>query len=216
MFQKMRPFALLAVLFFTQNLSSQSTFHAGIIAGFTAAQLDGDDAYGFHKPGLQGGGRVAINLKKRQQLSLEMLFTQRGSKQPEEPAIAAPGFKLRTHYIDIPVQWHYNDWLVSSDGDSYYKVSVNAGLFYGRLLNYKSSCTYEPCDFLDKRMDAANRNDFGWMAGASFFATKHVGFTVRYCRSANLLFNPEKHDLPLAAQKPLKSYFLNLQTMYMF
>lgn len=215
MIQKIRPFALIALLFFTKNLSAQRTFHAGLIAGFTAAQLDGDLAAGFNKPGLQGGLRVAVNVKKRQQLSLEMLFSQRGARQPSEPEINVAGFKVTTNYIDIPLQWHYTDWLVEDDGDEFYKVNVNFGLYYGRLLGYKSSYDLDP--FLDSRLNAANRNDIGWIAGASFYATKHVGFTVRYCRSVNFLFNPEKHSEPsLVSQLPLKSYFLNFQTIYMF
>ncbi len=214
MFIKIVPFALAAFLFFNQKIAAQRTFHAGIIAGFTAAQLDGDEAYGFHKPGLQGGGRVAININEKQQLSLEMLFTQRGSRQPSEPKIGVLGFKVLTNYIDIPVQWHYNDWLIADGGDSYYKVSVNLGLYYGRLLGYKSEYDQDP--FLDSRLDAANKNDIGYMAGASFFLNRHIGFTVRYCRSINYLFNPEKHTGPLASQKPLASYFLNFQTVYMF
>ena len=72
---------------------------------------------------------------------------------------------MRTQYIDIPVQWHYTDWLINSgEGDEYYKVSVNAGVFYGRFLNYKSS--YDAGPFLDTRLNAANKNDIGWILGA--------------------------------------------------
>jgi Outer membrane protein beta-barrel domain len=213
-------FFLLISLFFSEKIAGQRTFQAGIIAGLTAAQLDGDLAYGFRQPGFQGGGRVAFFIRPKQQLSLEMTFTQRGARQSENPEILLAGFNVRTNYVDIPVQWHYNDWKIDDDGDEYYKVSLNLGLFYGRLLNWKTSCSFPPCDFFDKRLELANKNDFGWLAGATFFVNKNLGFTVRYQRSILYLFNPENHKKPngdfVVNADRLTSYFLNLQTTWMF
>jgi hypothetical protein len=214
------PVFLLFSIFIAEKMTAQRTFQAGIIAGLTAAQLDGDLAYGFRQPGFQGGGRVAFFIRPKQQLSLEMTFTQRGSRQLEKPEIGIAGFNVRTNYIDIPVQWHYNDWKIGDDGDEYYKVSLNLGLFYGRLINWKASCTLPPCDFFSKRLELANKSDFGWLAGATYFVNQHLGVSMRYQRSILYLFNPEKHKKPngdyIVNADRLTSYFLDLQTIWMF
>ncbi len=220
MLKKLPLFAFLpfALCLLTIKTAAQRTFRAGIVAGFTAAQLDGDNVAGFHKPGLQGGGRVSVRLKEKHGATIQLLFTQRGSKQVDKPDLGIYGFKITTNYVDIPLEWHYNDWLVEDgDGNAYYKVSFDAGAYYGRLLNWKASCSIEPCDYFTDRLKAANQSDFGWLVGATLMGTRHLGFSFRYARSFGYLFNPEKQSDPqLQAQMFLKSYFLNFQTAYLF
>jgi hypothetical protein len=217
---KISVILLVFSLFFNKKTTCQQTFQAGLVAGLTAAQLDGDDAYGYNQPGLQAGGRVGFFIREKQQLTLEMTFSQRGARLVGNPELGAGGFTVRTNYIDIPVQWHYNDWVAGDDGEEYFKVSGNVGIYYGRLLNWKTDCTLPPCDFLDKRLELANENDLGFLLGGTFFANRHWGFTLRYQSSFNYLFNPEKHSdavgNPLVNAKALRSHFLTLQSMYMF
>ncbi|MCC7507153.1 MAG: hypothetical protein IT259_17735, partial [Saprospiraceae bacterium] len=48
----------------------QQRFKAGIIAGLTASQIDGDESAGYHKVGLQGGLRGVVILGGKQDASV--------------------------------------------------------------------------------------------------------------------------------------------------
>ena len=59
---------------FRTEAQRQQRFKAGVIAGVTASQIDGDASAGFHKVGLQGGLRGIVVLKPRQEASIEFLY----------------------------------------------------------------------------------------------------------------------------------------------
>lgn len=214
-------FALVFALIFSQKTTAQRTFQAGLVAGLTAAQLDGDKSYGFNKAGFQAGGFVSRQFKPHFGASLELLFSQRGARSQLKQEPGFNHFTLTTNYIDIPVSVHYLDWLVEdSDGKKFHRITFDAGLFYGRFMNYRSKCDDDLCDFINKRLDLANRHDFGFQLGGHFYSSRHLGFGLRYSRSFTYLFNPEKHvdssGNPLVNAEPLASYFLNLRALWRF
>ena len=89
-------------------------------------------------------GRSVAGLKEKQSASLELLFSQRGARnQPQIP----PAFSVTLDYIEIPVQWHYADWLMEGEGRSpdWYRVRFNAGLSYSYLLDIRDK--YENTSF---------------------------------------------------------------------
>lgn len=190
---------------------SQKRFKAGLLAGMTASQIDGDRSAGFLKVGWQAGGRGIVRLKPKQEASVELLYTQRGSRNE---AYALPLFSLTLHYVEIPVQWHYFDWGVygpTGDDPLFYRVQLNAGLSYAQLLNYR-----EP--FNESGIQAAlphlNTSSVSALLGATFFATQHIGFTARYQRGLNWLYRPGKSGGNFAYS--LRERFLVFQLMYVF
>ncbi|MCC6462260.1 MAG: PorT family protein [Saprospiraceae bacterium] len=187
-------------------------FKAGIIAGVTASQIDGDESAGYNKVGLQGGIRGIIVLKEKQDLSVEILFTQRGCRNE---AKTPPFFKTTLNYIEVPVQWHYHDWPANDESDEpeYYRVHFNTGLAYGRLLDYKDD-TDGTIAGITPALPFLKRNSVCFLIGASFFATKHLGFTVRYHRAINRLYEPGAPGSNYAYS--LNEHFLAFQTMYVF
>ena len=190
----------------------QRRFKAGIIAGVTVSQIDGDGCAGYNKVGLQGGLRVAAILKEKQDASVEIVFTQRGCRNE---AKTPPYFKTTLNYIEVPVQWHYHDWLVE-DGDEseqYYRVQFNAGLSYARLLGYKDNSDGSIAGITPALPDL-ERNSFCFLIGASFYASKHVGFNFRYHRAINKLYKPGKPGTNYAYS--LNEHFLAFQLMYIF
>ena len=69
------------VVFFIINTQLQAqTFKAGVILGVTASQINGDDSAGFNKPGLEGGLKSAVTISEKVDISLEILYSQRGAK----------------------------------------------------------------------------------------------------------------------------------------
>ena len=206
---------LLAVSVFTQAANAQQRFRAGAVVGLTASQIDGDLSAGFNKLGLQAGLRVIGRLTKRTDASLEFLFSQRGSQRElvknRYGDLLDP---ITLNYVEVPVQWHFKDWLIEGDdeNDSYYRVSFNAGLSYARLISTRLKDGPES-PFYGLIPDILNKNDFSFVLGANFFANKHLGFTARYVRSFNYLYDPRgKENIPYP--RGLIGYSLYFQMVY--
>lgn len=190
----------------------EQRFRAGLIAGLTASQIDGDDSYGYNKLGLQAGVRTAALLGKRTEASVELLFAQRGARNELLPNNINPNnFALTLNYVEVPLQFHYKDWFVDDDEDGFYRVVVNGGFSYGRLINYRVS---DDLSFIEVVAPFVEKNDFNYLLGATVFANRHLGFTVRISRGIGFIYNPAKYDTPPSAKK-WYSHALYFQAVYM-
>lgn len=173
-------------------LSAQPRFRAGAVLGLTASQIDGDLSAGYNKLGFQGGLRVITRLKGRTEASLEILFSQRGCQNELIPSDYDPNpFSLTLNYIEVPIQWHFKDWLIEYDEEkyNYYKVSFNAGLSYARL--FGSKVDDERLN-LERKENYLEKNDLSIVLGVNFYATRNFGFTARWNRSLVLLYDSRK------------------------
>lgn len=199
-------------LMWPADARSQRTqrFKAGLIAGLTASQIDGDASAGYHKLGWQAGLRGIVRLKPKQQASVEILYTQRGCRN--EPK-TFPFYSTTLDYIEVPVQWHYSDWLVEAgdEADNFYRVQVNFGASYGRLMGYKDK--YEDGFGIYEALPDLNENSFCVLLGATFYATRHLGFTMRWQRAVNNLYKPRDSG---GFANSLNEHFLTFQAMYIF
>lgn len=188
----------------------QQRFKAGIVAGLTASQIDGDESAGYHKVGLQGGLRGVIILGGKQDASVEILYTQRGCRnQPK----TFPEFSTTLGYIEVPVQWHYKDWLMEGEGNApdWYRMQFNIGLSYGRLLN--SQDKFNDGFGIFSALPDLEKNSFCFLVGATFNASPHLGFTVRLHRGLNKLYQPGDGK---NYRSQLIEHFLAFQAVYMF
>jgi hypothetical protein len=110
-------------------------FYGGLIVGANFAQVDGDYFAGYHRVGLNAGGIVYAQLAKHVALSLEILYSQKGSKSDQEKAPVNPKIRIRSYgikanYAEIPVMINYFDKRKSHFG---------IGVSYGRLVNSSES-----------------------------------------------------------------------------
>ncbi|MFM7153100.1 MAG: hypothetical protein ACKOZV_03105, partial [Bacteroidota bacterium] len=131
--QRMLQISFLSLCLLTAA-SAQQRFRAGAVAGLVASQIDGDLSAGYNKVGLQTGIRVTGLLTQKTEASMEFLFSQRGSQSELVPGeYDLFPFSLRLNYVEVPVMWHYKDWLAEGSGNTeYYKVSANLGFSYSR------------------------------------------------------------------------------------
>jgi hypothetical protein len=160
-------------------------FAAGVIAGVTASQIDGDISAGYHKLGLTGGINVLAKLKERQAASIEILFTQRGCRyQPQLP----PYFATTLNYVEVPVSWHYFDWLQAGESGEpdWYRVQASAGLVYGRLLGYQDK--FDDGFGITAALPNLEENSVALSLAGSVFMTRHVGITIRWQRAVTRLY----------------------------
>lgn len=210
--QKTLP--LLLLLAFPLFLTAQPRFRAGAVLGLTASQIDGDLSAGYNKLGFQGGLRVISRLKGPMEASMEFLFSQRGCQNELIPSDYDPNpFALTLHYIEVPVQWHYKDWLIEYDQEKYnfYRISLNAGLSYARLFGSKVDDDFNWLNGVAP--DYLTKNDLSIVLGFNFFATRHLGFTARWNRSLVLLY--DSRNSPRGG-KSWNQHCLYFQTVYLF
>jgi len=116
---KVKKIALISILifgFFFKNANAQSSYYnneysvmtAGLIAGATFMQVDGDGYKGYHKTGFTGGGilylpfgDVDLPFDATVALSMEVLYTQKGAR--------GKGPILNTYFYDQNIQLHYGE-----------------------------------------------------------------------------------------------------------
>jgi hypothetical protein len=177
----MNKFPILFILLLLLSYQGHSqTFKAGIIGGFTASQINGDDSAGYNKLGLEGGLTVGIELQEKMDLSLEILYSQRGAKE-EVDVDGTPQSIYRANFISVPVVFSYKDWL----GDNYYRLHFHGGLSYGRLV---SGALENDLRDNSRFVSTWNENDLSFLLGATYFVNENFGLTFRYNRSLFLLF----------------------------
>lgn len=129
-------FSLLFLVFISCNAYSQRILGA-LSAGMNLSQVDGDEKYGFKKAGLNIGPSVIIPFGKNKKWSvtMELLFSQLGSRQKEQysnDTIADTttseyydGYKLKLNYVQVPVMVHFKDKNIIAGG---------VGFSYGQLV----------------------------------------------------------------------------------
>lgn len=85
------PILLLCMLFLLPVLAQAQLFKGGLVGGISFAQIEGDDVAGYNKLGLNAGAIVAVDLNENLEISMEILYAQKGS---------ASGFGGRQQFID--------------------------------------------------------------------------------------------------------------------
>ena len=191
-------FMILTGLFGLPNLISGQGFDGTAVIGFNAAQIDGDDWAGFDKLGLHVGGRLSYKMKENLDLSLEMLYSQRGASNKRFAKEEENNIDL--NYFEVPLILSLKDWYIGTE--NYHKVRAEAGLSFGYLFEVKTT-RFEEENF--------KKNDLSWILGVGYQFSKRIGISFRYTSSFFKIYN----DNPEEADK-LKSYFLTARTEFYF
>ena len=75
-------------------------FQGKFIAGFNAAQIDGDREWGYNKFGFLGGGAACFPFSKKLGLQLEIVYSGKGAASA---SVNRAFLDTRLHYIDFPL-----------------------------------------------------------------------------------------------------------------
>lgn len=146
-------------------------FKGGILAGFNATQINGDDMAGFNKYGLWFGPFTSYPLKSNWILEAELLFTQKGSRKnfsPDNPNPGGKWEKVNLNYIEMPLLARYpvNE-----------KIQLHGGLGLAYLLSSRASTFSAP-------YQAEFRTyEFNILGGGSYRLSDHFTFIARYQNS---------------------------------
>ena len=163
------------LLLISLHTFSQNKFKGGLIVGINGSQIDGDSMSGFDKGGLLAGVFIDFPLSAKTYLSMELLYSMKGSKQKDQNSanyIYGPWYMLRLTYIDVPLLLNYK---------IREKVMINGGIACGILVGSK----YLDHDRMEEpRFDAIRAYDFLPVIGLKLQLTKNLYFFSRYSYSA--------------------------------
>lgn len=188
-----------ACCFFLSPLIGQR-FQGGLKMAGTLSQIDGDDIYGFHKPGFELGGFVAAKLSDKTALETGIQYSVRGSLSSKNDLLRV---SIGLQYIDVPLVFVIRDWIKESAETDYYQMEFFGGISGGRLIG-SSSYTGVDKEF--------KKNDLSWLLGTSFYWSENWGATAKYTRSFTSLYTYSKNGGFI----DMTSYYLSLGLKYKF
>jgi len=197
-------FALLLFCFsaFLPSASAQR-FIGGIAAGINLTQVDGDQVFGYHKVGFNGGPFVKLMIDKKQRFSvtMELLYTQKGAQKKypasggtmralDDTLLIDPKYtnydkkffyNLRTDYLEIPLLFHYDD--------PRSKISIGVGIAWSRLVyikevqhDYTRADTIRGARRIDQTLDKDRykKNDWSIIGDVKIPIYKGLKFNFRF------------------------------------
>jgi hypothetical protein len=190
-------------------------FYGGLLLGANFSQIDGDYYAGYHKVGLNVGGIAYAQLKTHLALSMEILYSEKGSKISSSDPLrlvsvnnvtyATTDYGIKLNYAEVPVMINYFDKRKSHAG---------IGFAYGRLVSATENITTYPSpppvdltkyDFKKDALDA--------IAGVDLHLWKGLFLNFRFQYS--LL--PVRDNIPpyFARAKQYSNMYI-LRLMYLF
>ncbi len=162
-------------------LEKPRVFYGGVVVGANFSQVDGDYYAGYHKVGANVGGIVYAQLAKHVALSLEILYSQKGSKSdgiqnsPGIGSVTVIKYGINANYAEIPVMINYFDKRRSHAG---------VGVSYGRLVNISEPIVADSFSSKINTDLSVNypfkKNDFNFLAGAELHLWKGLFLNVRF------------------------------------
>ncbi len=186
-------FSILSIFFINIKAYTQ-IFNASALLGMNASQIDGDGYFGYDRLGWHAGGRLSVRAGKRQDISLEMLYSERGSSSSLFNSPDSARFSLS--YLEVPVIFSVKDWFLEKE--NYHKVRVDAGLSGGYLFGTKVP-KFEENDY--------RKLDLTWLVGIGFHFQKHIACSIRYTNSIFDLLQKEVNGNNVT----FRSYFLTFR-----
>jgi len=179
--------ALLTLIFHTFAANGQTyyveetnTFYGGPVVGTNFCQVDGDYFAGYYKTGLNVGGIVYTKLGGSFLASMEILYSQRGSRaHKEQLSKTKTGLLIREYgisldYAEIPLMVHLMDRR---------KSHIGVGISYSQLVSSRETVVTNRQgynDSLDVSKFPFKSSDINILAGFNLRLYKGLFFNVRY------------------------------------
>ncbi|HPB05608.1 MAG TPA: outer membrane beta-barrel protein [Prolixibacteraceae bacterium] len=132
-------------------------FDGGLLAGFNGSQVRGDlYSNGFHKMGLLAGAWVQTSLNDNFYWTMELKYSQKGSRMNPSKKNDYYLYIYRLNYIDIPVAfgYHNSDYYSFLMGLSFnYLVNRSAEDSFGKIELSQNLHSWEIAAFAGIRID---------------------------------------------------------------
>ena len=177
-------FSFLCVFFFVGvKVATAQSFNAGLTAGATFCQVDGDKYAGFHQLGFTAGAYVNLPMDDYFSAQMELKYSLLGAHSSqyeiEERVPTLPRYSLRLHYAEIPLMLRYNLGVFRVGGNRLDFITLEAGA----SLDFRLKAT-EDVD-ADNQVTTGRWNFFSATANAGlhFAFNEHFGIGARFMYS---------------------------------
>ncbi len=188
----------ISILFLLISFFGQTqNFFGSAVFGTNLSQIDGDDVAGFKRYNLSGGIKIDYPIKPAVDLSMELLYSGRGSKDVKRLV------DVKLDYIEIPFLISFRDWYIEKD--KYDKVRADIGLSYGYLFQANSNISFS------RYVPNMKKNDLSFVIGGAYMFNRHVGVSVRYTRAFFKMLTD-----PTLESDGFLSYFTTVRMEYHF
>lgn len=134
-----------------QNTCAQS-FGGGVVLGFNASQVSGDNLGGYNKAGISGGFFVNKKLNETSELEMRMTYSAKGSRDvPNYEKGKYSAYYLKLNYIEVPILYRYKFkmlWLMAGLSGGYlinYSIANESGPFPENSIENRPFNKYEVC-----------------------------------------------------------------------
>ena len=176
-------FYLVIALILTLPAAAQSNyfmeepkvFNGGLVLGANFTQVDGDSFYGYNKVGLNAGGVVYIHFTPIIGVSMELLYSQKGSRGELVTGSPILGtyvqkYFMTLNYVEVPLTFH----VISHSFD------LEAGLSYAYLIKSSEWVESDPPVVIDPVLNRFNTTDFEYIFGLSRRLYKKLYGNIRF------------------------------------
>jgi len=178
-------------------------FNGGLILGANFTQVDGDYYYGYHKVGLTAGGTVCIHFSNTVGLSMDLLYSQKGSRSEVVSQSIAIGtyvesYHMTLNYVEVPVMLHIFD----------HRLDFEAGLSYAYLVKATEWAAADVPVVIDPVVNHFNNTDLDYIIGVSRRMYKHFYLNARFQYSITSIRSADR--IPLGYGYGSKGQYNNM------
>ena len=189
-------------------------FSAGVTFGYNASQIDGDKQLGFDKGGIIGGIKGVINFNERTALSIDILYSQLGSKPAPRDIgrISTNPFPVTVDldYVEVPILINR---LFALNKVGEYSLQFQGGFGFSRLLKSDVKANFRSGPGVIKELeDDFSSFDVRTKLGLAFFPVKQ--FSVGGVLSVSLIKLADPSDIDFPEANDLRLYNLSWQLTY--
>ena len=178
-------------------------FTGALVMGLNFSQVDGDSYWGYHKVGLNAGAQVFIHFTPSIGISMELLYTRKGSRAvtvTESPYVGTYIWKyyMDVNYVEVPIMLHYTDG----------KYDFELGASYARLINSNEYVITDQPVNIDAVGNRFNTSDIDFTVGLTRHLYKNLLANIRYQYSLTSIRPPER--IPIGYSYGNQGQFNNL------
>jgi len=166
---------IIIVMTLVSNIGYSQIFKGEVIGGFNLSKVNGDETDGFKKLGLNGGVGIVAPIYKNWSLSLETIYSQKGSKlRPQYNDSLDGSYSLKLDYVEVPFMIQY------TDKDN---VSAGVGVSWGRLVNVDEFKNGYRIDSVTLQSGVFDRDDWSAFGDVRVRVYKNLIMNLRYTHS---------------------------------
>jgi Outer membrane protein beta-barrel domain len=183
--------------------------YAGAIVGTNFTQVDGDNFAGYYKIGANIGGIGYVKFTKNWAVSMELLYSQKGSIANKVQAsgidsVYITKYGISVNYAEIPIMINLFDKL---------KSHIGIGFSYGRLVNSGETLVTAPNYPIDLSKYQFRQDEWEFLAGAQMRLFKGLFLNLRFQYS----IVPFRTDIPPNFSRAAQyNNMYTLRLMYLF